>query len=80
MPNAELAYQVLDLALANEKHFDMFTWVSGSSKADLTALTAPTCGTTACLAGWAAAAAGYCPTDEIEAVVAEIFGPRPEAS
>lgn len=56
-PNAELAYKVLDLALANSAHLDMDQWSSGL--VDLSDLTAQGCGTTACYAGWTAAHAGY---------------------
>lgn len=57
-PNAELAYKVLDLTKAHPTHFDMGEWSSGL--VDLAALTAePSCGTTACFAGWTVAQAGY---------------------
>ncbi len=64
-PNAALVYEVLDLAL--QHRLDMVTWagrVDGDAVdyvaepvglADLTA----DCGTTACLAGWTDAYAGY---------------------
>lgn len=60
-PNAELAYRVLDLITANPEALDMGQWASSAvdpvSLADLTE--GPGCGTTACFAGWALAAAGY---------------------
>jgi hypothetical protein len=66
MPNATLAYQVLDLINANRAHFNMGMWVqrendNDSSLVGLAELTAEenTCGTAACFAGWAVAAAGY---------------------
>lgn len=60
-PNAELAYRVLDLALAHPDHFDMNTWAQGDDDEPVTleTLTGPPCGTTACLAGWTAAHAGW---------------------
>lgn len=60
-PNAELAYRVLDLALAHESHFDMSLWAERADWEPVTldALTGSACGTTACLAGWTVAMAGY---------------------
>jgi hypothetical protein len=60
-PNAELAYRVLDTARANGEHFDMGDWGDSpdGSPVNLDDLTQPNCGTTACLAGWTVALAGY---------------------
>lgn len=57
-PNAELAYRVLDTALA-VKRLDMGNWSSSGDKpVGLDELTAETCGTTACMAGWTVALSG----------------------
>lgn len=62
-PNAELAYAAMDAALLNRRHFDMDSWCDGAAVVDLASLTAPakrgSCGTTACLAGWAVVLSGY---------------------
>lgn len=60
VPNAARAYAALDLARAH-RALNMGEWVDGPidrvGLAELTA--AEPCGTTACLAGWTAALAGY---------------------
>jgi hypothetical protein len=60
-PNAELAYKVLDAALAHEGHFDMAAWgdTATGRPASIADLTSPNCGTVACLAGWTVAMAGH---------------------
>lgn len=60
-PNAELAYRVLDIARAHGEHFNMGDWGDSpdGSPINLDDLTRPDCGTTACLAGWTVALAGY---------------------
>jgi len=60
-PNAELAWRVLDTARANDEHFFMGYWAESPDDrlVDLEDLTGPACGTTACLAGWTVAMAGY---------------------
>lgn len=61
MPNAALAYQVLDLINKHRDHFSMDTWVSAADGAGvgLDELTSEAhCGTTACFAGWTVALAG----------------------
>ncbi len=59
-PNTELAYRALDTARAHDA-LDMDVWAVSKTRlvslADLT--TDRECGTTACLAGWVAALAGY---------------------
>ncbi len=58
MPNADLAYRVLDLAMAHPAHLNMRGWASGL--VGLPELTSESeCGTTACYAGWIVAVAGY---------------------
>lgn len=59
-PNAELAYRVIDTARAAQT-LEMDFWamkVGGHGPVTLADLTAPSCGTTACLAGWTEALAG----------------------
>lgn len=60
-PNTELAYRALDAATAYPDHFKMDMWVRHPKDAPvgLDELTGTDCGTTACLAGWAAALNGY---------------------
>lgn len=60
-PNAELAYTVLDLALAHPDHLDMDEWAYSRDDrpVQLADLTDQDCGTTACYAGWTAAHAGW---------------------
>jgi hypothetical protein len=60
-PNAALAYEALDLAMAHRPSLFMDTWVGGiesGASATLADLTAE-CGTTGCLAAWTAAVKGY---------------------
>jgi hypothetical protein len=64
MPNAKLAYEVLDLINANRAHFNMSTWVQCDGRAldpvSLAELTEQNkCGTAACFAGWTVAVSGH---------------------
>jgi hypothetical protein len=118
IPNAELAYRVLDIA-RTARSLEMEYWANNLSGGLITLadLTAPTCGTTACLAGWTVALAGYAikargsvynaagdyvgdvqpmaarmlgisdlasedlfyvSNDDLDAAIADYFGPRPE--
>jgi hypothetical protein len=59
-PNVELAYRVIDTARAAQT-LKMGFWAMkavGHGPVTLADLTAPSCGTTACLAGWTEALAG----------------------
>jgi hypothetical protein len=72
MANTEFAQKVLNLIRQNRTAFDMGSWFEDGNRRDglweersepfvvtLNEEGAPACGTTMCLAGWAAAAAGY---------------------
>lgn len=61
--NTAFAYQALDAALAHPSGFAMDTWAitddPNKELITLADLMGPDCGTTACLAGWIVALAGY---------------------
>lgn len=56
MPNAQLAQQILEQIAANPDSFDMGTWNTGEDAIPGEPIA---CGTTLCVAGWAAYLTGW---------------------
>jgi hypothetical protein len=56
---AELAGRILDAIEANPGAFDMDAWYRNPARAELLPDAEPACGTTMCIAGWAAHLTGW---------------------
>lgn len=77
MPNKANIAQVRDMILDAPQHFNMQHLISSKANTYQETLeNLHTCGTTACIAGWAAYAAGYRGNDneQIEVIAAEYLG------
>lgn len=59
MLDAARVYDVLDMIKKHRANLAMSSWTSNGNQVTLADLTNDSCGTTACVAGWTALAAGY---------------------